>query len=101
MLPELAALGAEVVGVSTDPFDRQCEFARSLALEFPLIADPDQAISRAYDVLRFFPRVDRRVVYMIDREGRIASVLHHEVAIGWLHKEVREFLQLQAHRPPS
>jgi thioredoxin-dependent peroxiredoxin len=91
MLPELRAHDAEVVGVSTDDFDRQCEFARSLALEFPLVADPDGAISGRYQVLRSFHRVDRRVVYVIDPAGRIAAAFHHELRIGALHDEVQAF----------
>ena len=92
MLPELRAHHAEVVGVSSDGFDRQCEFARSLALEFPLIADPGAAIARRYDAKWPLVQLDRRVTYVIDPEGLVAAAFHHELAIGRHEQDVRDFL---------
>src|SRR5689334_242822 len=48
---ELALAGATVVGVSTDDYETQCAFAKSLQATFPILADADGSISRAYDVL--------------------------------------------------
>jgi thioredoxin-dependent peroxiredoxin len=96
MLPELRAHHAEVVGVSSDGFDRQCEFARSLELAFPLIADPDGAIARQYGARRALLGFDRRVTYIIDPTGLVAAVFHHEIAIGQHERDVRGFLSRAA-----
>ena len=97
MLPELRVHHAEVVGVSSDGFDRQCEFARSLELAFPLIADPDGAISRQYGARRALLGFDRRVTYIIDPAGLVAAVFHHEIAIGQHERDVRGFLSRAAY----
>ena len=92
MLPELRAHNAEVVGVSSDEFDRQCEFARSLELSFPLIADAEGTVARLYGAHRSLVHFDRRVTYVIDPAGRIAAVFHHELAVGRHETDVRDFL---------
>lgn len=77
---ELASLGASVVGVSTDEADAQCEFANKQGVQFPLLADHDERITRAYGVK--WPLLGRamRVTFVIDREGRIAERIHHELS---------------------
>ena len=96
MLPELRAWNAEVVGVSSDGFDRQCEFARSLELAFPLIGDPEGTVARLYGARRPLMQYDRRVTYVIDPEGLVAAVFHHELAIGRHETDVRDFLSRAA-----
>jgi len=93
MLPELRAWNAEVVGVSSDDFDRQRDFARSLALAFPLVADPDGVVAVLYDAHRPLLSFDRRITYVIDPEGRIAAAFHHEMAVRRHDADVRRFLE--------
>jgi peroxiredoxin Q/BCP len=90
---ELRALGAEVVGVSSDAFPRQCAFAEAHGVTFPMIADPDRAIARAYDVLFTFLPLAHRVTYVIDRDGRIAGVFHHEFQVNKHLDEVLRFVR--------
>jgi len=78
---DIRALGAEVVGISTDPIDTQCRFAEAHGAQFPLVGDPDRAISRAYDVLRSLFSGDKRVTYLIDERGTVAAVFHHEIQV--------------------
>ena len=101
MLPELRAWNAEVVGVSSDKFDRQCDFARSLELSFPLVADPDSAIARKYGARRPLVSLDRRITYVIDPEGRIAAGFHHELAVNRHDQDVRQFLEQRLGPPPA
>lgn len=91
-MPELRAWNAEVLGVSGDGFDRQCEFARSLELAFPLISDPEQLIAAEYGARRALLALDRRITYVIDPAGRIAAVFHHEITIPRHDADVRAFL---------
>ena len=42
----IRALGGELVGVSVDRPEVQCEFARSEKIEYPLLGDSDRKIAR-------------------------------------------------------
>jgi peroxiredoxin len=97
---ELRALGAEVVGVSTDPVPTQCKFATTLAVKFPLIADEDRTISRAYDVFFLLLPVVHRVTYVVDRRGIIAAVFNHEFQVMRHLDEVLRFVRDLAARSP-
>ena len=96
--PELAALGAQVVGISCDDMPTQCRFAEAHGVGFPMIADDDRVISRAYDV--FFPILPlaHRVTYVIDRSGTIAGVFNHEFAVTRHLDEVVRFVRTLARR---
>jgi len=53
-MPELAALKAQVVGVSVDNIESHRTFSRNLGLKFPLLADTDGKVSRRYGALNDF-----------------------------------------------
>ena len=90
---DLRALGAEVVGVSSDSMPTQCEFARTHDVTFPMIADTDRTISRAYEVLFMLLPLAHRVTYVIDRKGVIAGVFNHEFAVVKHLDEVLKFVR--------
>jgi peroxiredoxin Q/BCP len=89
----LVGLGAEVIGISVDGQEKQRDFAAKHELKFPLIADADKSISRAFGVLWPIFAVAKRVTFIINEEGVIQAVLHHELMIGKHLEEVRSFLQ--------
>ena len=90
---DLAALGAEVVGVSTDELNVQCEFGRQHAVNFPLLADADRRIAGAYGVLwPLVPRA-RRVTFVISEDGVIELVMWHEFQVSKHLDEVLRHLQ--------
>lgn len=80
--PELRGLGVEVVGVSTDSLATQCDFAEANAVSFPMIADSDKRIGRAFGVLWPILGLAKRVTFVIDEVGVIRHVFHHEVQIS-------------------
>lgn len=90
---ELAQSGAAIVGVSTDELPTQCRFAERYEVPFPLIADSDRRICRAYGTLwaDWLP-FSRRVTYVIDEVGVIEQVFHHELFVGHHLRDVREHL---------
>ncbi|MDP1651813.1 MAG: peroxiredoxin [Rhodocyclaceae bacterium] len=73
--PELAALKAQVLGISVDSSDSHRAFASRLGLNFPLLADTDGQVSRRYGALSDFAIVKfaKRHTFLIDPEGRIAK----------------------------
>jgi thioredoxin-dependent peroxiredoxin len=77
--------------VSSDEFDRQCEFARSLELSFALLPDPDGAIARKYRARRLLVSLDKRITYIIDPAGTIAAAFRHELDAGKHEASVRAY----------
>jgi peroxiredoxin Q/BCP len=78
---ELRALGAEVVGVSTDGVEVQCRFAERIHVPFPLVADRDHLVSKRYGVLRRIIAIDRRVTFVLDEDGVVRGVFEHEFQV--------------------
>ena len=79
-----AAKGAAVLGVSTQDERSHQAFTRKYGLNFPLLADTDGAVGRAYGTLggagileriRTAAGLARRVTFVIDERGRIAHVI--------------------------
>jgi peroxiredoxin Q/BCP len=49
---EFAAVGAQRVGISTDPVDKQAHFALQRSFDYPLLSDADGAVSDLFGVRR-------------------------------------------------
>ena len=71
--PELADTDAQVLGISMDDLETQTKFAESLGLPFPLLADPEGKVARAYGVAG--DGYAKRVTFVIDTDGRLLEVL--------------------------
>jgi peroxiredoxin Q/BCP len=95
----LQGLGAELVGVSVDSVQRQCEFAEAEGIHFALIGDESREISRAYDVLWPVLNVDRRMTFIIGTGGRIEAIISHEMRVYRHMDDVLAYLL--AHPLPS
>src|SRR2546425_11950002 len=62
--------GAQVLGVSIDPFPSQGAFAKELGVNFPLLSDwPRYETSKAYEVWRENIGIAMRGGYVIDKGG--------------------------------
>ena len=93
---ELAALGAEVVGVSADSNQTQCEFANKEGVHFPMIGDDTRAIGKSYDVMWPVLNVNQRVTYVIGPDGRIEAAFHHELLVGKHLEAVQKHLRTRS-----
>jgi len=69
----LEALGAKVVGVSSDDSASHAEFAEEHGLSFPLLADTEGTIAEAFGVPSRFG-FHARMTFIIDRSGVIRRV---------------------------
>jgi thioredoxin-dependent peroxiredoxin len=94
--PEITALGAQVVGVSTDSHEVQCDFANTMKVPFPMIGDADGKIVAAYGVKWPLLKLSQRVTVLVDPEGRLAGYFHHELAISKHADEVVSHLKRAA-----
>lgn len=74
--------GATVIGISTDSHETQCAFGSSTGSNLPLIADPDQHISKAYGVLWPLVGLARRVTFLIGPDRHIRHVVWNEFSVG-------------------
>ncbi len=73
--------GAELIGVSVDRAEKNCKFAEAEGLQFRLIGDESRVISELYGVVWPVLRIDRRATFVIDEQGVIVEVIHHEVQV--------------------
>ena len=70
---ELASLGVQVLGVSTDGVKSHENFRNKFSLNFPLLSDRSREIVDLYGVKSRF-RSARRVTFLIEKGGRIAHI---------------------------
>jgi thioredoxin-dependent peroxiredoxin len=63
--------GAEVLGVSVDDTASHQKFTDKFHLPFPLLADTEKSVSKAYGVLNEKSNMSRRVTFLIDEHGKI------------------------------
>ena len=80
---EIVAKGAAILGVSAQDEKSHREFTGKYKLNFPLLADRDRAIAKAYGatgsglggLVRGLVGVSSRITYLIDEQGRIYQVI--------------------------
>ena len=93
-MDEFETLGASVIGISTDTLETQREFSRlGCRDKFPVGADPDGRIVRAYDAARGARPTASRTSYVIAPSGQIQAVLtasEAESHVQFALKSIRE-----------
>jgi thioredoxin-dependent peroxiredoxin len=62
---------AEVIGISADSVDSHAEFCDSEGLKFPLLADEDGSVSKAYG--SWLGAVSSRHTFIVDPKGMLRS----------------------------
>ena len=80
---EIAARGAAILGVSAQGSDSHQRFSDKFNLNFPLLADTDLTVAKAYGVagsglgglLRSVVKFSERVTFIIDEKGRISHII--------------------------
>ncbi len=80
---EFAAVGAQRVGISADPVDKQRRFDEKESLGFPLLSDPDRVVAAQLGAARsasFLP--NKRVTFVIDTDRTLIEVIHRELSMG-------------------
>src|SRR5215831_17483704 len=74
---------AQVLGATIDPMEQVKKFADSLKLPFPLLADTDGTLAKAYGVEKNFNGmvVADRVTFVIDKDGKIVKTVSGKDAL--------------------
>ena len=79
LLPKFRKLGATVVGVSRDSLKSHCNFRDRQGFRFELASDPDEALCKAFDVIRPKKLYGRefigveRSTFLIDPDGTVRA----------------------------
>lgn len=83
---DLKKHGVAVVGVSTDPVEKQAEFKKVNNFPFPLLADTDKKVMTAFGQAAARPAAAREA-YLIDKSGKI---VYHDT--GMTDKQAEKVL---------
>lgn len=59
---------------STDPVEKNADFAKSLDLDYPILCDPEGKNAKMFGVLRPDGKAASRVTFIITKDGKIASI---------------------------
>lgn len=71
-LPKYMERNTQIIGVSADDVDSHAKFCDSEGLKFPLLADTDGSVSKAYSSWMRF--ISLRHTYIIDPEGILREI---------------------------
>jgi peroxiredoxin Q/BCP len=90
---EFAEVGAQRIGVSADPVERQKRFSDKHSFDFPLLSDPDRVVAKQLGAKRPGPIMNRRVTFVIDTDRRVLAVISSEMNMEKHADEALEVLR--------
>lgn len=88
---DFAGADTVIFGISTDKVEAQDQFIKKENLNFPLLADNEQKVSKSLGVMGK-GTATQRVTFVIDKEGKIAKI-YDKVTPATHPKEVLEFIK--------
>nr|WP_299380400.1 peroxiredoxin [uncultured Halomonas sp.] len=97
--PEFDKRGVKLLGVSVDPLDshqgwaKDIETTQGAALNYPLLADPEQTVANLYGMIhpKADPKVTVRTVFIIDPDKKVRLTLTYPPSTG---RNVDEILRV-------
>lgn len=78
-LGQFSDLSANVLGSSTDSVKSHEKFAADNNITYPLIADTNGAVAKAFDAYRSLLRISKRITYVIGKDGIVKAAIHNEL----------------------
>ncbi len=84
--------GALVIGVSPDDLESHRQFARAHRLNFSLASDPTKKVSKRYGAVWFGGLRIKRISVVIDRQGIVRGIFHHELLVDNHRKDIVQLL---------
>jgi thioredoxin-dependent peroxiredoxin len=77
---EFEAAGAQRVGISADPVEKQRTFSDKHAFDYPLLSDEDQRVAAVFGVKRGLPLLpNKRATFVIGTDRRVLKVITSEI----------------------
>ena len=80
--PALTRAGVSLIGISPQDEATHARFRERYSLPFPLLADPDKRVIRAYDCNGLMGFGVSRVTYLIGRDGRIQEAAKAALSVA-------------------
>ena len=93
---EFAAVGAQRIGISGDPVDKQKQFSDKHSFDYPLLSDAGRVVAKQLGVKRPGPLGVKRVTFVIDTDRRILAVISSETNMDKHADEALEVLKARA-----
>jgi len=90
-IEKFGPLDTVVVGISCDTLDKQKEFTKKESLNFPLLADPEKTVTKAYGALGT-SGVPNRYTFIIDKKGVLRKI-YKKVTPGKHPDEVIDYIK--------
>lgn len=88
---QFAEADTEVIVILGEDVEKAREYAESLHLPFPILADPDRAVYTLYELEKYFLLFQRTASIVIDKSGVVQYLKRTTVPNVWL-QESRELL---------
>jgi peroxiredoxin Q/BCP len=93
IVAEFAERSATILGISADRVDKQKRFDDTHKLGYPLLADTDGAVAKAYGLKRLIPGFPaKRATFVIGGDQQILAAIHSEVNMNIHANEALEAL---------
>lgn len=86
---DFTALGAEVVGISSDTEKSHTRFADKHQFPFKLLSDTDKKVRQAFNVKNSLLIVPGRETYVADKSGEIIMVFNSMKANGHMKRAIK------------
>lgn len=79
---EFEALGAQRVGISADPVDKQRAFSDKHGFDYPLLSDVHRTVAEQFGVKRSLGVLGlKRSTFVIDTDSTVLAVINSEVSM--------------------
>jgi peroxiredoxin Q/BCP len=77
---EFEAVGAQRVGISADPVDKQRTFSDKHGFDYPLLSDEDRRVAAVFGVKRALPLLpNKRATFVIGTDRKVVEVITSEI----------------------
>ena len=77
---EFEAVGAQRVGISADPVEKQKAFADKHGFDYPLFSDVDRKVAATFGVKRALPILpNKRATFVIGTDRKVLAVITSEI----------------------
>jgi len=77
---EFEAVGAQRVGISADPVEKQKAFADKHGFDYPLLSDVDRKVAATFGVKRALPILpNKRATFVIGTDRKVVEVITSEI----------------------
>ena len=97
---EFATVGAQRVGISADPVEKQRRFADKHSFDYPLLSDAEGTVATQFGVRRNFSLAPtKRKTFVIDTDRTVLGVISSEVRMSVHADKALELLR--SRRPPA